>query len=131
MQAMVDTLLPADDQPSGSKLGTDAALLRAGTQDAGIGDLIIQGTDWLDRRAHEVGGTAFASLNASAREALLAEAEQAAADSVPHRFFHAMHHLAIRHYYAQPGAWAGLGYAGPPQPLGFPTQAEPPTPAKS
>lgn len=135
MRALVDTLLPdaeldgsAHESASsgGLSLGTDLALLRAGAEDAALANLIIRGTDWLQAQARERGDTDFASLDEVNREAVIAAAERAPADSLQHRFFTAMRHLAFRHYYAQAAAWVGLGYTGPPQPLGFPDHATPP-----
>jgi hypothetical protein len=122
----LDTLLPADDTPSATALGVDSLLLEQARGDAELEHLIALGCERLDEAARRRGKPGFARLDARAREDVVAEAEKAPIGSVPSAFFHILRHHAFGHYYADARTWIALGYAGPPQPRGFPDFAQPP-----
>jgi len=118
--AFLDLLLPADEfSPAASEAGVDLALIEQARGDSQLGRLIELGVGWLDRQASTQGVTAFHEL-AEDRQLLIASiAERQRPGSLPRVFIENMRHHAFGHYYADPRSWAGLGYAGPPQPTGF------------
>ena len=122
----LDTLIPEDSTPSATQLGVDKALIDLARKRPQVARLIGLGCAWLDAQASERGAEGFAALDAAGREAVVALAEQSPARSLPRAFFELTQRQAFSHYYAQPAAWNGLGFAGPPQPMGFLDFAEPP-----
>lgn len=122
----LDTLLPADSTPSASQLGVDRALVTQAGRELFLARLLVRGCSWLDTEAAKRGSSDFATLGASDQEIVVSIAERSPRDSLPRTFFDTILPLAYREYYARPESWIGLGFAGPPQPLGFPDHAEPP-----
>jgi hypothetical protein len=122
----LDTLIPADSTPSASQLGTDQAIVALARRREHLARLVGLGCGWLDQQAVERGAVDFAALPQAEREAVVALAENAPARSMPRAFFAFTHRQAFTHYYAQPASWRGLGFEGPPQPVGFPDFAQPP-----
>jgi hypothetical protein len=122
----LDTLIPADSTPSASQLGTDQVIIALARRNEGIARLLDRGCAWLDQQAAERGAADFADLPQAGRDALIVLAEQSPAGSVPQAFFAFTQQQVFNHYYAQPAAWQGLGFDGPPQPRGFPDFAQPP-----
>jgi hypothetical protein len=122
----LDTLIPEDGMPSASQLGVDQALIALVRRQQRYARLVGLGCLWLDEQARARGAENFAALPEAEREALVARAEQSPVSSLPRVFFTFTQRQAFTHYYAQPAAWAGLGFAGPPQPVGFPDFAKPP-----
>jgi hypothetical protein len=120
--AWLDTLLPADGaSPAASALGCEAALRERAAREPGYLRLLEAGCAWLDAQA----GGRFAALDEAAREAIGARAAAAPARSLPETFFRLTRRDAFEFYYAQPRSWSALGFAGPPQPDGFPDHAGP------
>ncbi len=122
----LDTLIPADESPAASALGVDRRLIDKAAGDAGYRRLLAQGCRWLDRAARKLGAADFAALPEGGREAVVALFAAARRGSRPRIFFETTRSDAFFHYYARPESWAGLGYDGPPQPVGFPDHAAPP-----
>lgn len=122
----LDTLLPEDKTPSATGLGVDQALLEAARKKPRFGRLIALGCEWLDQQAKGLGAAEFASLGEMSRATIVAAAEKAPPNSLPHYFFKTTLNFAFQHYYAQPASWQGLGYMGPPQPRGYPDFSQPP-----
>jgi hypothetical protein len=77
------------------------------------------GRKWLDAQARARGAADFAALDPGGREAVAAQAAAAGKEAPEYYFFQATQHEALGFYYTQPGSWPGLGYRGPPQPLGY------------
>ncbi len=124
--AWLDTLIPADATPSATQLGVDKLLLAAARDDRDYRVLLTFGRIWLDSEARKRGASDFAALDVDAREAVAARAEAARPGSAERRFFEITRQDAFTHYYHQPESWPGLGYAGPPQPLGYLDYTRPP-----
>jgi hypothetical protein len=122
----LDTLIPQDSTPSATQLGVDKALITDAREHRRFARLIALGCAWLDKRAVDLGAEEFSALDEAARELLVARAERSPRKSLAQQFFLHTQARAFFHYYAQTAAWQGLGYAGPPQPVGFPDQAKPP-----
>ena len=122
----LDTLIPADSTPSASQLGVDQAIIGIARQQPRMARLVALGCAWLDQQAAERGAADFAALPQAEREAVVALAEGSSQRSLPQAFFGFTQREAFTHYYAQPAAWAGLGFDGPPQPRGFLDFAKPP-----
>lgn len=119
LSAFLDTLIPADPQsPSASALGLERAVLAA-AEGKPYRRLIDQGCQWLDHQAQARHRAPFAALDPDLRVALVRLAEAAPAKSLENVFFRALRDHALETYYADPGSWPALGYAGPPQPQGF------------
>ena len=118
--AWLDTLIPADETPSATQLGVDKLLIAAASADEDYRDLLTFGRIWLELQARQFGASGFAALGADAREAVAARAAGARPGTTQRRFFDVTRQDAFTYYYQQPGSWPGLGYSGPPQPLGYP-----------
>ncbi len=126
LPAFLDTLLPEDISPSSSQLNVAPDLIRKARQESGFERLIILGCAWLNEQAQKQGKQDFKSLDEAAQIAVVETAEQSAKRSLPRVFFFAVQYYAFGIYYSHPQTWVSLGYAGPPQPVGFPDYAEPP-----
>ena len=122
----LDTLLPADTTPSASQLEVDKAIEAVAKRQPPLAQLLTLGCAWLDNQARQQGRENFASLHESSREQLVAQAEASPPGGLPATFFQVTLALAYRHYYARRESWIGLGFAGPPQPFGFPDHTQAP-----
>ncbi|MGR9037097.1 MAG: gluconate 2-dehydrogenase subunit 3 family protein [Gammaproteobacteria bacterium] len=122
----LDTLLPDDATPGATKLGVDKALLKQARSMPRFGRLIALGCEWLDKQAKGLGAEDFASLDEDSRAAIVAAAEKSPPKSLEHYFFTSTLNFAFQQYYADPASWQGLGYSGPPQPVGYPDHFQPP-----
>jgi len=115
--AWLDTLIPADETPSATQLGVDRMMLAAARNDSDYRIVLDFGRKWLDAQARSRGATEFAALDVAGREAIAARA--AGAGEAPEYYFYlSTREEAFAFYYAQPESWPGMGYRGPPQPLG-------------
>lgn len=123
----LDTLIPADHSPSATGAGVDRRLRRLAGRSARHLQLLEAGCRWLDRAAVARGATDFAALDAAGREAVVAGMSAGTPGSPERQFFDRVRGSAMRYYYAEPAVWKSMGYAGPPQPVGFPDHAEPPS----
>lgn len=119
LAAWLDTLIPADETPSATQLGVDRMMLDAARNDPDYQVVLRFGRKWLDAQARARGAADFAALDPVAREAVAAQAAAAGKEAAEYYFFQATQHEAFGFYYTQPGSWPGLGYRGPPQPLGY------------
>jgi hypothetical protein len=116
----LDTLLPAGDSPSATDLKVDKAIFSQAMGNRDLMRLVGVGCEWLDREARKNKTDSFALLDETARTRFVSQMESSPNRSLPKVFFQSLRDLAFRYYYTQPESWAGLGYQGPPQPLGFP-----------
>ena len=101
----------------------DKALKSGAAGNANVARILNAGCDWLNA---EAGGDGFAALPEDRRVAILRAAEEASPAALQNVFFRYCLDAVYRHYYSHPDSWAGLGYQGPPQPAGYPDQAQPP-----
>lgn len=115
--AWLDTLIPADETPSATQLGVDRIMLAAERKDPDYRIVLDFGRNWLDEQARLQGAADFAALGTTGREAIAARAA-AAGEAPEYYFFLSTRDEAFAFYYRQPESWPGLGYRGPPQPLG-------------
>ena len=122
----LDTLLPADTTPSASQLEVDKALVALAKRDPSLDQLLTLGCTWLDSEAKQLGSKNFSTLGESLRERVVAQAEGSPPGGLPATFFQVVLTLAYRYYYARRESWIGLGFSGPPQPVGFPDHTQPP-----
>lgn len=117
----LDVLLPPDSvSPGATQLGVDRAITARFRRNPRLGNLVTLGCGWLDQQARVAGGADFATLAPLQQESIVAAAAASASPSLPLVFFNTLRDLAWLHYYTQAESWAGLHYAGPPQPVGFP-----------
>jgi hypothetical protein len=127
LRAYVDTLLPADETPSGTALGVDERLLALARQRQDYRRLLDWGLDWLNAQARSRYDRDFPQLDEAGRDALLRIAAASAYGTAPRVFFERSRADAMTRYYARPESWPGIvQYRGPPQPLGFADYAQPP-----
>jgi hypothetical protein len=126
LPAWLDTLIPADGSPSATQLDVDAALLADAGQQPVLMRTLAAGCRRLDNEARRLGAAGFAALSEPLREQVAAAAAAAPEGSLPRQFFLTTQYYAFAHYYARPESWPGLGYHGPPQPVGFPDHADRP-----
>ncbi len=124
--AVLDTLIPEDTTPGAEAVGLLDEFIAIALRDPAFRRLMVDGCRWLDTRAGARFDTRFAELDEPNREQIVEEAASAPVGSMPREFFQAVWDEAIFHYYADPRAWPGLGFAAPPQPLGYPGHADAP-----
>lgn len=127
LRAYVDTLIPADETPSGTALGVHVKLAKVADGQPDYRRLLDLGLAWLDREARARFGRGFAQLSEGEREQVVGAAAQAPYDALPRVFFERTRADAYFHYYGRRESWRGIrGYRGPPQPLGFVDFTKPP-----
>ena len=126
LRTLLDTLIPADASPAASALGIDRTLLELAVRNEDYSRLLDEGAAWLDRSARALGAQSFAAGTEEQRIAIVRQAERARPQTLPRRLFERVRYDALRLYYAQPATWPSVGYAGPPQPVGFPDFERPP-----
>jgi hypothetical protein len=117
LDAVVDTLVPADDRtPSASALGVARIILEQAKGDASFRPWLIEGMTWLDQ------GTpgSFVQLDEPARHLLVGRLAASAPGSQMRTFFELLRIRTMTAYYADPRGRTGLAIARPPQPLGYP-----------
>jgi hypothetical protein len=125
--AYLDALIPDDELgPGALELGVDRRMIARARESRRYGTFLDQGCRWLDDEAKERGAESFADLSEEGRNDVVALAAAAEPNTPPQRFFRATRHAAFFLYYAEPRAWAAIGYDGPPQPEGFMDYAAPP-----
>ena len=116
--AWLDTLIPADETPSATQLGVDRMMLAAERNDPDYRIVLEFGRKWLGVQARARGAADFAALDTTGREAVASQAAAAGEEAPEYHFFLSTRQEAFAFYYQQPESWSGLGYRGPPQPLG-------------
>ncbi|MEO6696463.1 MAG: gluconate 2-dehydrogenase subunit 3 family protein [Gammaproteobacteria bacterium] len=115
----LDTLIPADQTPSATALDVDKKIAAAASLDHRLRRLIKTGCAWIDAQAEDHYGVEnFSALSETERDHIVALAAAEKMETLPRVFFERLRQDAFSHYYAQPAAWIGLPYAGPPQPKG-------------
>jgi hypothetical protein len=124
--AWLDTLIPADEAPSATALGLDAATLAEGPNKSQFLRIATLGCGWLDGEARKLGAAGFVALDQPTRDRIAEAAQNSPPRSMPWAFFNTTRAVAFAHYYARPESWAGLGISRPPQPEGYPDHADPP-----
>lgn len=131
LRAYVDTLIPADETPSGSALGVDEQLRVVASAQPNYRRLLESGLAWLNRQSRADFGRDFVELDENEREAVVSQAAAADFRTLPREFFERTRADAFFHYYGRPESWPGIRYYhGPPQPLGFMDYTEPPRPLR-
>jgi hypothetical protein len=121
----LDTLLPEDSAPSASQLSLHEHLVDHALDVPKYVELLSLGCRWLDGQAGPV--TNFAALDEAARVQLVTLMERSTPGSIERQFFDRTLSDSMQFYYAHPRTWESLGFAGPPQPVGFPDYRQPPT----
>lgn len=126
-RAWIDTLVPAEaDFPGAAALGVAERIRELIGEQPAYAALTRAALEWLDESARAQGGDGFAALADEDRQAIVSAAAASAPGSTPRTFFQATLDDALFHTYADERAWLNLGYAGPPQPIGFPDPQRPP-----
>lgn len=127
LAAYLDTLIPPDGTPGAVQLGVAEKIMARAARDREFQWLIQEGLNWLDQEAQRQGADHFVALSNTQRERVVALATGEMMGPLPQIFFEETRAEAFFHYYAHPESWRGLGYAGPPQPLGFMDYASAPS----
>ena len=131
LRAYVDTLIPADETPSGTALGVDQQLLNVAGGQPDYQRLLDLGLTWLNQRARANYDRDFPDQGEREREAVVSQAADAGFHTLPRVFFERTRADAFFHYYGRPESWRGIRYyRGPPQPLGFMDYTQPPRPLR-
>jgi hypothetical protein len=120
----LDTLLPEDGAPSASQLSLHEHLVDHALDVPNYVELLSLGCRWLDGQAGP--GANFAALGEAARVRLINLMEHSTPGTIERQFFERTLADAMQFYYAHPRTWKVLGFAGPPQPVGFPDYRQPP-----
>ncbi len=123
LQTAVNRIIPADDFPSGWDAGVGEYLARQLSGDLrSLQDMYRAGLDALDAEGRAEAGTAFASLDPSAQDAILARLEAGKILTNwpvdPARFFTHLVEHTMEGYYSDPGnggnrdavSWAMIGF---------------------
>ena len=108
LQALVERIIPPDEDPGGWEAGVGDYLLRQFEGD--LKDALVeyrQGLDALNAEAQASAGQAFAALESAAQDALLAQIEQGQVQTEwpldPAAFFRMACHHCAEGYYSDPG----------------------------
>jgi hypothetical protein len=116
----LDALIPDDELgPGALEVGVDRRMIARAQESRKYRAFLDEGCRWLDNEAKKRGAESFAELSEDGRNGVVALAAAAEPNTPPQRFFRATRHTAFFLYYAEPRAWAAIGYDGPPQPEGF------------
>ncbi len=127
LNAWIDTLMPPEPDFAGAlALGVADTIVAGIDRDPAYAKLTGEALAWLDGQSRGAGRVSFSALDGEARERIVAAAAASAPGSAPLAFFSATRDDTLFHAYADPRAWVGLGYAGPPQPIGFMDHASAP-----
>jgi hypothetical protein len=127
LTAYLDTLIPNDELgPGALELGVGRRIIAGAQKNQPFRAFLEQGCRWLDDEAKKRGAESFADLSEDDRNGVVALAAAAEPNTSPQRFFRTTRRAAFVLYYAEPRAWAAIGYDGPPQPEGFMDYAAPP-----
>lgn len=150
-------IVPADDDPGATEAGVvdyiDSLVAESEKKQA----VYVKGLKWLDDLSHERYGSGKAFLSLGLKEQidllrLIDETHSMRTRQVSSflqqvdrkinkiwddlfgvgknsKFFAVIHVDVIRAYYSSPVSWKAVGYFGPPQPVGYPDFAYPPSPA--
>lgn len=128
LERIVDLLVPRDETPGALDLGLHRQVLGSMAADASLALAYAEMLQVLDREAWARHRGHFLGSDASVQQAMLEQLSQAPPSAPGVRGFILLRQQTMQLYYAQPQAWPSLGFAGPPQPLGFMDYAEPPRP---
>jgi Gluconate 2-dehydrogenase subunit 3 len=124
--AMLDALLPDGDLPGWRRTTVMPRLVDDLSARRQTRRALVEGVEWLDRRARRRYGRPFASLLEPERDRVVRDAADQAEGTLPRFFYRVVRDRAMRLHYAHPAAWRPLGLPHPPQPDGYPDFTEPP-----
>jgi hypothetical protein len=131
MVAYADVILPADQTPSASQLGSHRQILERAARDQRFRSILEHAVARLDTQCRLRFGRGFLQASAMQRHALVEEIAARPLDDLHGWFFHATRAELFQHYYAHPASWSGLGIDAPPQPVGYPDAMDPPQGSKA
>ena len=124
---MVDIFIPDGDGPGAVQLGVPNNVHAWTGTHPKLTRLLAKTITWLDREAEKLDAKDFSSLNEGDRNALLTRLAQGVEGWEMQRYLLRLRAESMTHYYADRRGWAGLDYAGPPQPEGFMDYTQPPS----
>ncbi|MBY8974320.1 gluconate 2-dehydrogenase subunit 3 family protein [Rhodobacteraceae bacterium NNCM2] len=120
-----DTILPADETPSASQLGSHARILARAEGDERFRQILVFGLDTLDEICRRSSGRPMTDTSDEYRHLAVAEISRRPPSDLVGWFFAATRAELFFDYYARPESWPGLGIDAPPQPVGYPDHAAP------
>ncbi len=126
LDAFLDTLVPADETPGALDLGIHEVMAVRIAKDREYRYLVRVGNTWLNTQARAFSKDDFPACDVEERVRIVKNAEDSGPDSPAFVFFTRLRMDCFKLYYADPRTWPGLGFAGPPQPIGFPLHDQPP-----
>ncbi len=111
--AFIDTLLPGGEGcPGAVALGVHQAILARVAGNAEATGVVRRIAAWIDERAREDAGHAFAQLDAAGRMEVVEAMAGQPQDSEPYLLFRLTLEVAYLHYYAHPDSGAALVASG-------------------
>lgn len=125
LPVFADTLIPQDSTPSATQLGLHLKLVQHAKGIENYTRLLELGCLWLDVQAQAQYQMKFAGLTFAQREVVATMAEVSSRGSIQKMFFDRVLTDLMGFYYSHPASWPGLGFAAPPQPIGYPGYMEP------
>ncbi len=128
LEALLDTLIPADETPGALQFGVAEKIKAKVSEEDRYRLLIRKGCAWLDDTARKSNSKSFGVLSEKDRDLILESALKSDAGSVQRIFFQQIRADAFHYYYSDRRSWARIGYNGPPQPDGFPNYFRSPSP---
>jgi len=129
LDALVDTLIPAEDGPGGVDLGVPEKVDAWAQTNLKLQHLLEETCFRLDREAERIDGGSFSALSTSQRTAIITKLSEGQFGEVMQRFLLQLRNEAMTHFYGDRRSWAVAGYPGPPQPNGFMNYTKPPSDA--
>lgn len=119
VERIVDLLVPRDATPGALDLGLQRGVIEWVQADAMRAKAVAATVHDLDSAARSSHGGGFMALAAVRQIELLQALAQATRTRIGGYGFVLLREETMAAYYARPEAWPSLGFAGPPQPLGF------------
>ena len=126
VERIVDLLVPRDATPGALDLGLQHGVMAWVQADSTRTQAVAATVRDLDSAARSSHGGGFMALDAARQIELLQALSQATRTRIGGYGFVLLREETMASYYARPEAWPSLGFAGPPQPLGFLDYTEPP-----
>lgn len=126
VERIVDLLVPRDATPGALDLGLQRGVIEWVQADATRTKAVAATVRDLDSAARASQGGGFMALDAARQIELLQALAQATRTRIGGHGFVLLREETMAAYYARPEAWPSLGFAGPPQPLGFLDYTDPP-----
>jgi gluconate 2-dehydrogenase subunit 3-like protein len=126
LEALVDTIVPRDQDPGGLDAGVHTRILARLPRDRAGLELYRDGLELLDRLARGAGALSFRALPGAERERILSSLASGPAgpETLGERFFHRARRDVLAYYWGSVVGQRVVGYRPPLS--GYPEYADPP-----